>query len=40
LQLVYWSMVADIVTVVRIPVDHRHNAKVDYPALLRMLQRG
>jgi hypothetical protein len=34
-----WSRLADVVVVDRIPVDARHNAKVDYPALHRMLQR-
>jgi acyl-CoA synthetase (AMP-forming)/AMP-acid ligase II len=33
-----WASVADLVTVARIPVDQRHNAKVDYPALHRMLR--
>jgi hypothetical protein len=34
-----WTRVADIVIVPRIPVDRRHNAKVDYPALVQMLDR-
>jgi len=34
-----WAEVAQIIFVPRIPVDGRHNAKVDYPALLRMLDR-
>jgi olefin beta-lactone synthetase len=34
-----WAGLADVVTVARIPVDRRHNAKVDYPALLRLLDR-
>jgi acyl-CoA synthetase (AMP-forming)/AMP-acid ligase II len=32
-----WAGIADVITVARIPVDQRHNAKVDYPALHRML---
>jgi hypothetical protein len=35
-----WTRVADIVIVPRIPVDRRHNAKVDYPELLQMLDRA
>ena len=35
-----WTRVADIVIVPRIPVDRRHNAKVDYPALVEMLDRA
>ncbi len=35
-----WTSVADIVIVPRIPVDRRHNAKVDYPALVQMLDRA
>jgi acyl-CoA synthetase (AMP-forming)/AMP-acid ligase II len=34
-----WARLADVVGVRHIPVDRRHNAKVDYPALLRMLDR-
>jgi acyl-CoA synthetase (AMP-forming)/AMP-acid ligase II len=33
----HWAKLADVVIVPRIPVDRRHNAKVEYPALLRML---
>jgi acyl-CoA synthetase (AMP-forming)/AMP-acid ligase II len=32
-----WARLADVLTVRHIPVDRRHNAKVDYPALRRML---
>lgn len=32
-----WARLADVVVVPRIPVDRRHNAKVDYPALRKML---
>ena len=35
-----WTRVADVVIVPRIPVDRRHNAKVDYPALVEMLDRA
>lgn len=35
---VSWARIARVV-VSRIPVDNRHNAKVDYPALRRMLDR-
>jgi acyl-CoA synthetase (AMP-forming)/AMP-acid ligase II len=34
-----WARLADVVVVPRIPVDRRHNAKVEYPALLRLLDR-
>jgi olefin beta-lactone synthetase len=34
-----WARLADVVNVRRVPVDRRHNAKVDYPALLQMLDR-
>lgn len=33
-----WARLADILVVPRIPVDGRHNAKVDYPALERMVR--
>jgi acyl-CoA synthetase (AMP-forming)/AMP-acid ligase II len=33
-----WARIDDIVLVRRIPVDRRHNAKVDYPALRRLLR--
>jgi acyl-CoA synthetase (AMP-forming)/AMP-acid ligase II len=32
-----WARLVEIVMVRRIPVDRRHNAKIDYPALTRML---
>lgn len=32
-----WAGLADVLSVPRIPVDARHNAKVDYPALQRLL---
>jgi olefin beta-lactone synthetase len=32
-----WAHLADVLTVDRIPVDKRHNAKVDYPALRKLL---
>ncbi len=34
-----WARLAEVVLVDRIPVDRRHNAKVEYPALLRLLDR-
>jgi olefin beta-lactone synthetase len=34
-----WARLADVVVVPRIPVDRRHNAKVDYPTLTRLLDR-
>jgi acyl-CoA synthetase (AMP-forming)/AMP-acid ligase II len=34
-----WAGLADVVIVSRIPVDRRHNAKVEYPTLVRMLDR-
>jgi len=34
-----WANLDDIVVIPRIPVDKRHNAKVDYPALDRLLAR-
>jgi olefin beta-lactone synthetase len=35
-----WAAIDDYREVPRIPVDRRHNAKVDYPALGRLLARG
>jgi acyl-CoA synthetase (AMP-forming)/AMP-acid ligase II len=32
-----WARLAEVLAVRRIPVDRRHNAKVDYPALRQML---
>jgi acyl-CoA synthetase (AMP-forming)/AMP-acid ligase II len=37
LERVAWAHVSDVVIVDRIPLDARHNAKVDYPALRRLL---
>lgn len=34
-----WAHLADVLVVERIPVDARHNAKVDYPALQKLLMR-
>lgn len=34
-----WALVDDVIVVERIPVDRRHNAKVDYPALTALLRR-
>jgi olefin beta-lactone synthetase len=34
-----WARLDRILIVPHVPVDRRHNAKVDYPALLRMLDR-
>ena len=31
-----WAALADVLPIHRIPVDHRHNAKVDYTALARL----
>lgn len=35
-----WAHLDDVVIVERVPVDKRHNAKVDYPALDALLRRG
>jgi acyl-CoA synthetase (AMP-forming)/AMP-acid ligase II len=35
-----WAQVDDVVFVNTIPVDKRHNAKIDYPALREMLTGG
>jgi len=32
-----WAQIDDVIVVPEIPLDKRHNAKVDYPALSRML---
>ena len=37
LERLAWAQVSDVVIVDRIPLDARHNAKVDYPALRRLL---
>lgn len=34
-----WARVADVLVVPRIPVDRRHNAKVDYPGLRALLDK-
>ncbi|MBC7772723.1 MAG: hypothetical protein H7210_09540, partial [Pyrinomonadaceae bacterium] len=34
-----WANVHQVVRVDRIPMDRRHNAKVDYPALASMVKR-
>jgi hypothetical protein len=34
-----WARVTQVRVVDKIPVDKRHNAKVDYPALRTMLER-
>jgi hypothetical protein len=33
-----WACLDDVRIVGRIPVDHRHNGKVNYPALARLLR--
>ena len=38
-QLLSWAELDDIVPVKKIPVDRRHNAKVDYIALRQLLRR-
>jgi acyl-CoA synthetase (AMP-forming)/AMP-acid ligase II len=37
LERLAWARLDDVVVVDRIPVDRRHNAKVEYPALMRLL---
>jgi acyl-CoA synthetase (AMP-forming)/AMP-acid ligase II len=39
LECTAWAHVAHVLVVARIPVDKRHNAKVDYPALRAMLDQ-
>ena len=34
-----WAHLAEVLVVPEIPVDRRHNAKVDYPALRALLER-
>jgi olefin beta-lactone synthetase len=34
-----WARLHRVVAVNRIPVDRRHNAKIDYPALVRLIER-
>ena len=38
-QLLAWARLSRIVIVPQIPLDRRHNAKVDYPGLTRLLDR-
>jgi acyl-CoA synthetase (AMP-forming)/AMP-acid ligase II len=35
-----WTTIDDVVRVRRIPLDGRHNSKIDYPGLRRLLARG
>lgn len=35
-----WSHLARVITIAKIPVDKRHNAKIDYPALVRLISRA
>jgi acyl-CoA synthetase (AMP-forming)/AMP-acid ligase II len=39
-QEVAWAGIDEVRVFRHIPVDKRHNAKIDYPALRRMLERG
>ena len=39
LERLAWARLDGVILVDRIPVDRRHNAKVDYPALMRLLER-
>lgn len=39
-QALSWAALDEVRSVARIPFDKRHNAKVDYPALRSMLQKG
>lgn len=34
-----WAFIADVVVVASLPVDRRHNAKIDYPALKALVDR-
>jgi hypothetical protein len=36
-KLIPWAKIESLVIARHIPVDRRHNAKIDYPALLRQL---
>jgi len=40
LSALSWAKIAEIVTVNKIPVDPRHNSKIDHAALVKMLRRG
>ena len=35
-----WALLDEIRPLPRLPVDRRHNAKIDYPALRELLRRG
>jgi acyl-CoA synthetase (AMP-forming)/AMP-acid ligase II len=35
-----WAHVADVLEFNRLPVDQRHNAKIDYPALRELLRKN
>ena len=39
-QSLAWAHLDEVRVVARLPVDHRHNAKIDYPALHRLLRRA
>jgi hypothetical protein len=39
-EAVRWAQVDEVRFVAALPVDKRHNAKIDYPALQRMLESG
>jgi acyl-CoA synthetase (AMP-forming)/AMP-acid ligase II len=39
-QSLSWARIDEVRVWDRIPVDNRHNAKIDYPALYRRLERG
>jgi acyl-CoA synthetase (AMP-forming)/AMP-acid ligase II len=39
LDALRWAGLADVVVVDEIPVDRRHNAKIDYPRLQKLLER-
>jgi olefin beta-lactone synthetase len=34
-----WAFIADVLVVTSLPVDRRHNAKIDYPALKALINR-
>lgn len=34
-----WALIADVMVVASLPVDRRHNAKIDYPALKALVDR-
>lgn len=39
LEKLDWARLESVVAVDRLPVDRRHNAKIDYPALVRLIER-